>query len=53
MELRGQLTKYHIGVPGAAAIREKLVHIESLVDVEAILVPALDHAREYEARQTA
>jgi len=27
------------------------VHIESLADVESILIPALDHAREYEARQ--
>jgi tRNA-dihydrouridine synthase B len=53
MELRGQLTKYHIGVPGAAALREKLVHIESLADVEAILIPALENAREFEARQIA
>lgn len=50
LELRGQLTKYHIGVPGAAALREKIVHIESLADVEAILLPALDSARENEAR---
>jgi len=53
MELRGQLTKYHIGVPGAAALREKLVHIESLADVEAILLPALENARNFEARQIA
>ncbi len=53
LELRGQLTKYHIGVPGAAAIREQLVHINTLADVDAVLIPALDHARDYEARLTA
>ncbi|MEP7293846.1 MAG: tRNA-dihydrouridine synthase, partial [Chloroflexota bacterium] len=52
LEMRGQLTKYHVGVPGAAAIRESLVHIESLADVEAALLPALERAREHEARQT-
>ncbi|MCA0456825.1 MAG: tRNA dihydrouridine synthase DusB [Chloroflexi bacterium] len=40
-ELRGQLTKYHLGVPGAAAVREKLVFAETLADVEAILTPYL------------
>ncbi len=50
LELRGQLTKYHIGVPGAAAIREQLVHIDSLADVEAVLLPALERQREYESR---
>ncbi len=40
-ELRGQLTKYHLGVPGAAAMREKLVFAETLADVEAILEPYL------------
>lgn len=37
MELRGQLTKYHLGLPGAAAVREKLVHVQSLADIERIL----------------
>jgi len=41
MELRGQLTKYHLGLPGAAAVREKLVHVHSLADIEAILSPYL------------
>lgn len=41
MELRGQLTKYHLGLPGAAAVREKLVHVHSLADIEAILLPYL------------
>ena len=50
LEMRGQLTKYHVGVPGAAAIREQLVHITSLADVEAALLPALERAREYEAQ---
>lgn len=40
-ELRGQLTKYHLGVPGAAAVREQLVHAETLRDVERILEPYL------------
>ncbi len=51
LELRGQLTKYHIGVPGAAALREKLVHIKTLEDVEAILIPALEAQHEWEARR--
>lgn len=40
-ELRGQLTKYHLGVPGAASVRERLVFAETLADVEAILTPYL------------
>jgi tRNA-dihydrouridine synthase B len=40
-ELRGQLTKYHLSVPGAAAAREQLVRAETLKDVEAILEPYL------------
>jgi nifR3 family TIM-barrel protein len=38
-ELRGQLTKYALGVPGAARIREALVRAESLADIEALLAP--------------
>lgn len=49
-EMRGQLTKYHAGMPGAAALREQLVRINSLEDAEAALIPALERAREYEAR---
>ncbi len=40
-ELRGQLTKYHLGVQGAASVRERLVFAETLADVEAILEPFL------------
>jgi len=40
-ELRGQLTKYPIGMPGAAEMRASLVRAESLADIEAILEPAL------------
>lgn len=40
-ELRGQITKYHLGVPGAASVRERLVFAETLADVEAILGPYL------------
>lgn len=38
-ELRGQLTKYHLGVPGAARLRDQLVHAETLGDIEALLLP--------------
>jgi hypothetical protein len=40
-ELRGQLVKYHLGAPGAAEVRARLVRIGSLGDVEAILLPLL------------
>ncbi len=40
-ELRGQITKYHLNVPGAAAMRESLVRAETLKDIEAILQPYL------------
>jgi nifR3 family TIM-barrel protein len=40
-ELRGQLTKYHLGVPGAASVREQLVFAETLADIHAILEPYL------------
>ncbi len=40
-ELRGQLTKYHLNVSGAAAVREALVRAQSLADVEGILTPYL------------
>jgi tRNA-dihydrouridine synthase B len=52
LEMRGQLTRYHIGIPGAAAMREQLVHITTMADVEACLLPALDRAREYEAKKS-
>jgi hypothetical protein len=35
LELRGQLTKYHLGVPRAAALRDQLVRAESLAEIEA------------------
>lgn len=41
LELRGQLSKYHLGVPGAAALRESLVRVESLADIEHALEPYL------------
>lgn len=40
-ELRGQLTKYHLGVPGAAGLRERLVRAESIHDLECIFAPYL------------
>lgn len=41
LELRGQICKYHIGVPNAASIRDRLVRVENLAQVEAILRPFL------------
>ncbi len=41
LELRGQLTKYHLGVPNAAATRNQLVRVESLAEIEAIFAPIL------------
>jgi nifR3 family TIM-barrel protein len=41
-ELRGQLTKYAFGIPGAAQLRDGLVRCESLADIEAILLPLVD-----------
>ncbi len=38
-ELRGQLTKYVIDVPGARRIREALVNVSSLEEIEALLLP--------------
>lgn len=42
LELRGQIAKYHLGLPGAAALRDRLVRVESLADVEAILLPIIE-----------
>jgi tRNA-dihydrouridine synthase B len=41
-ELRGQITKYHIGVHGAASMRDRLVHASSLADIEAVLLPVIE-----------
>jgi len=40
-ELRGQLTKYHLGTRNAASLRDKLVRVESLAEIEAIFAPIL------------
>lgn len=40
-ELRGQLTKYHLGLPGAARMREQLVRATTLAEIEAILEPVV------------
>ncbi|MDZ4770983.1 MAG: tRNA dihydrouridine synthase DusB [Chloroflexota bacterium] len=48
LEMRGQLTKYSFGVYGAASIREKLVHMESLEDVYSALTPMLERELERE-----
>lgn len=41
-ELRGQLTKYALGVPGAARMRDQLVRAETLADIEATLSPYIE-----------
>lgn len=45
-ELRGQLTKYHLGTHRAAIMRDQLVKAESLAQIEAIFAPALEPTRE-------
>lgn len=49
LEMRGQLTKYSFGVPGSAAIRDQLVRMQSLEDVERILQPVLERELAREA----
>lgn len=45
LELRGQLTRYHLGTPGAAALRDRLVRAESLREIAAILSPVIEGRR--------
>jgi tRNA-dihydrouridine synthase B len=42
LELRGQLTKYHLGVHKAAALRSQLVQVQSLAEIEALLLPIVE-----------
>jgi tRNA-dihydrouridine synthase B len=44
LELRGQISQYHLGIAGAAQMRQKLVHVETLADIEAILRPFAEQA---------
>src|SRR5579859_1236853 len=44
-ELRGQLTKYHLGTPDAAAMRNALVHAESMAEIEAIFAPTIENTQ--------
>jgi len=41
-ELRGQLTKYALGIPGAARIRDGLVRAEKIEDIETLLLPVIE-----------
>lgn len=50
VELRGQIGKYGFGIPGAAALRDRLMQVSSLADVEAILLPAIERAQDYAAQ---
>ncbi len=42
LELRGQIVKYHLGLPRAAAMRDRLVRVESMADIEALLLPVIE-----------
>jgi nifR3 family TIM-barrel protein len=44
-ELRGQLTQYQLGIPGAARLRAALVQAETLADIERILEPVAETGR--------
>jgi tRNA-dihydrouridine synthase B len=46
LELRGQICKYKIGVRNASALRDKLVRVQSLAEIEALLLPIIED--EYE-----
>ncbi|MBX3062529.1 MAG: tRNA dihydrouridine synthase DusB [Anaerolineae bacterium] len=41
LELRGQLTQYHLGVRYAAKLRDRLVRVESLAEIEVVLNEAI------------
>ena len=49
LELRGQLTKYHLGTRYAAVLRDKLVRAETLKDIEAIFATAVFDENETES----
>jgi nifR3 family TIM-barrel protein len=41
LELRGQLGQYHMGMRGAAKLRDRLVRVESLGEIADLLVPII------------
>lgn len=45
-ELRGQLSKYHLKTRGAAELRKRLVHVETIADIEAIFLPIMEEGYE-------
>ena len=40
-ELRGQLSRYKLDEPGSVKVRNRIVHIESYAELEAILLPIM------------
>jgi nifR3 family TIM-barrel protein len=44
LELRGQLTRYTLDEPGSVAVRDRLIHANSLADIEAALLPLAEEA---------
>ena len=45
MEMRGQISKYKLDAPGSAAIRNRLVRIETYAELETILLAVAAGAR--------
>ena len=44
-EIRGQLSRYRLDPPGSTAVRDALVRVETLEDVEAVLRPLMGEER--------
>lgn len=44
LELRGQICKYRIGVRNASALRDKLVRVTNLEEIEALLLPIIEES---------
>lgn len=41
LEMRGQISKYKLDDPGSKSVRNRLVRVETLADIEAILLPLI------------
>jgi nifR3 family TIM-barrel protein len=48
-ELRGQLTRYDLDVPGTVAVRDALLRAESLAQIEDVLLPLAGGERDFTA----
>lgn len=52
LELRGQLAKYKLDEPGSVQVRNRLVRVETLADVEAILALVIEAATQHRCATT-